>query len=211
MLAWVLDEAFAAGAERAVVVVSPAKPELVAAVRAMGDPRVTIAYQERQLGLAHAIVCAHAAEPCLVLLPDCLFLPEQPSARVAERLRQGADVALATELVGDEAVHRYGIVETAPGSTAAVRILEKPSPEQTTSRQAVAARYALSAWFVQRLPEYVAKRESEGGSAEIDLTGAIVAAMAEGRRVEAVPLKDGERRFDCGSPEGYERARQAIG
>jgi len=205
VLAWVLDEAFAAGCTSIVVVGSPFKADLAGWVAALDDPRVVMASQEEQRGLGHAIACSGIVDDVLVLLPDCLFHPCQPKLSL-----DGVDVALAVEEVSDEAVRQYGIAELTPGSDVIKRLLEKPSPSETSSRLAVAARYALSAWFMTFLSSNVSERLASGEAGEVDLTGAVVAAMAQGRVARAVKLGTCQRRYDCGSPEGYAQAQKVM-
>lgn len=207
VLQCVLDEATAAGCSRVAIVGCASKPELQVFT---AYPRIRLAQQARPGGLAHAVVSAGSKGPALVLLPDCVYLPASPSPRLVEAIRQGSDIAIAVEPVPEEKVGLYGIVESDPQHRI-TRILEKPEPQQTSGRLAVAARYGFSARFMSFLADWVVERDDPTSPVELDITAPIAAAIDEGYTAVAVPLEPGERRDDCGSPEGYAEAMRRHG
>ena len=203
---WGILEAEDAGAEKIRVVLSPEKEDLV---RYIGEDQsgVEVAFQFVADGLAPAIALAGASEPTLVILPDTIFFPDQPSRRIARALDEGFDIVLLTEIVASEDVRKFGII-LQDGNNSVREVLEKPHPEATSSRAAVAGRYGLSARMMEFLVQTLSSIEGE--SSEIPLTPIINLAIRNGFESIALPTLASERRFDCGSPEGYQLACEAI-
>lgn len=200
----VVEEARAAGATAVTIVSSPVKPELDQWASEHGD--VLLAHQLEQRGLAHAIAAALPVEGVvLVLLPDTVFHPVSPCPRLVAALAT-ADAVVATEEVSDSQVRLYGIVESQGGIVSS--ILEKPMPDQTESRRAVAARYGLGPRMLEILIEAV---ESFHGEGEIGLTEVLNRGISAGLRVVETSVPPGSTRLDCGSPEGYREALAILG
>lgn len=198
----VVQEARDAGADDVVIVNSPDKPLIDEAAAELG---VRVVYQHEMRGLGHAIAMAGAEDEALVLLGDCLFAGGAPSARMANIVAMGIDGAIAVESVPDEEVHLYGIADVdALGTITAIR--EKPRPEETESRYAVAGRYAFAPRFLAFLGDYVGQNLPHRSN-EITATEAIAAAIAAGMDFKAVALQPGQQRVDCGTPEEYAQAR----
>jgi UTP-glucose-1-phosphate uridylyltransferase len=203
ILARVAEEAREAGADEVVVVNSPDKPAIDEAAREV-DARVV--YQPVMRGLGHAIALGSNEQDALVLLGDCVFAGGPPTGRMANLLLMGLDGAIAVEEVPEEEVHRYGIAEIdAMGTITSIR--EKPRPDETDSRYAVAGRYAFSARFLAFLRDYVEHHLPRRDN-EINVTEAIAAAIAQGMEFKAVALQPGQQRVDCGTPEEYAEARR---
>jgi UTP--glucose-1-phosphate uridylyltransferase len=109
--------------------------------------------------------------------------------------------AVAVQEVAVEAVSRYGIVDgpqRADGLIDVSRVVEKPDPQSTPSRWAVAARYVIA-------PEVITELRSTAPdeSGEVQVADALNALLARGERVLAVPLARGERRHDIGTIDAY--------
>lgn len=207
VLQWAIDEALEATPNRVVVVSSPYKPDVNDYLGQLG-PDVETVLQFSADGLAPAIALASSDEPAIVILPDTLYHPNTPSTKIARALSEGFDIVLLTETVAPAVVGRYGIVETnLQGSIE--RVLEKPSPASTKSRQAVAGRYGLSARMLAFLLQTLESLEDE--EAEIQLTPILNLAIRNGFEAVALPNSTEERRYDCGSPEGYRLACEGIG
>ncbi len=204
VLEWVLLEGLEAGVDRTVVVVSPAKRDLLDFVAE--EPRVQSVTQGEATGLAPAVVLAGGLEPVLLLLPDTFYYPRSPTARLARALSRGYDIAIAVEPVPESDVGRYGIVEWTPENGRIARILEKPRPDETPSRWAIAGRFAISARTMDYVKGRVTEKTAEGINREIDLPPILSEAIGAGHTALAVPVEPGERRFDCGNPEGYRLA-----
>lgn len=138
--------------------------------------------------------------------------PPTPNARSAplRRLlethrRERADATVLTERIARENTRKYGILAPAvPLPDAPTEpfpladIVEKPAPELAPSTLAVAARWALNPTIFPFL-----RQASPGPDGEINLTDPVRALLAQGGRVWAVPLVDGEVRRDIGGWESY--------
>jgi UTP--glucose-1-phosphate uridylyltransferase len=189
-----------------------ADPELGA--NPLIDPRtgLQILYtrQAHPAGLGDAIRYGEGLggeDPVVVALGDTIIQPPlRPSRGIVSRLiaayeTHRAAAALAVEEVSSAAVSRYGIV--IPGRTDADAIevadlIEKPDPEQVSSRLAIAARYVLGPSVFAQL-----RHTEPDASGEVQLTDALRRVISAGERVVAVPLAAGERRHDIGTIEGY--------
>ena len=122
---------------------------------------------------------------------------------MAELLEKGIDGAVAVETTDDAGTRRYGIVEVDEWRGGVQRIWEKPGPEATASRWAVAGRYAFSRRLMAFLGEAVA---SYPGPGELGITPILNAALEVGFDLKAVALEPDTRRVDVGTPEEYEQA-----
>ena len=103
--------------------------------------------------------------------------------------------------VPEDRMHHYGIlvpeVATAEDSKLTA-ILEKPTPEQTSSRLAVSARYVFSPAIFAHI-----RATAPSASGEVYLTDAIAALIAAGAPVRAVRLGTDEQRYDIGNHLSY--------
>jgi len=165
--------------------------------------------QRRQLGLGHAILCAESfvgREPFVVALGDTI-LGVNAKARIVERMikvfeERNADAVIAFEEVPENEVHRYGIAApvdlTDPNVFQLANIVEKPSKEEAPSHLAVASRYV----FQPEIFEYL-KVTKPGKNDEIQLTDAIQAMIADGKKVYGVRVTPEEHRFDIGNYASY--------
>ncbi|MGI5818355.1 MAG: UTP--glucose-1-phosphate uridylyltransferase [Armatimonadota bacterium] len=160
-------------------------------------------------GLGDAVLCGAqfaGDQHVVVALGDCILTGPEPLQRlVAAHERHDAEISIVVQRVSDEGTKRYGII--APGDDLdetcfEIRdIVEKPGPEAAPSRYAVAARYVFS----PAIFGYLSGLEP-GLGAEIQLTDAIRAMIADGHRGIAVPLAEGEHRLDVGNHASYGRA-----
>ena len=136
VIQYILEEALDSGAERTVVVTSEAKPDLNRFLKAY-EPVPKLVFQPEPTGLAPAVFLAGLKDDAVVLLPDALYHPQTPSRQIARALAEGFDVVLFTETVKDAETRKYGIFEMSNGQP---RILEKPQPDETESRDAIGGR-----------------------------------------------------------------------
>lgn len=206
VIQWAIDEALDAHADSVAVISSPVKPDLNAYLEASPTP-LQVEMQFVADGLAPAIALAAIPEAALILLPDTLFFPATPSRRIARALSEGFDMVIVTQEVPDSLVSSYGIVESDEQGVP-VRILEKPLPTSTASRQAVAARYGLSARMMGFLLEALESLRDEPG--EIQLTPILNLAIRNGYSAITLALNHEEKRYDCGSQDGYRAAVEAL-
>ncbi|MEJ0062027.1 MAG: UTP--glucose-1-phosphate uridylyltransferase [Alphaproteobacteria bacterium] len=195
----IIDEAREAGIDRFVFVLSPGKeilprhfephPELEDTLRARGKKdvldflsaaalrpeQVEVVYQERPLGLGHAVLCANpyvGDRPFAVMLPDEITLgrPRCLEQMMQAYRRHGGNIIAATNVPRDQ-TNRYGILKLgAPeGQTAAIEgMIEKPRPDVAPSTSAIVGRYILQPRIFSHLA-----RTGQGAGGEIQLTDAM--------------------------------------
>ena len=167
--------------------------------------------QRVQKGLGDAIFCGEnfaGEQPFVVALGDSILGMNGRSRTLSKMIElfehRGASCVVAVEEVPREEVHHYGVIEPASsdeGEDGVLRVLnliEKPSVEEAPSNLAIAGRYVFSP-LIFDLIRYV-KPDKRG---EIQLTNAIQRLCEEGRRVLAVKLPPGEKRYDIGNFPSY--------
>ena len=179
------------------------------------DPSSIQFYYTRQAekrGLGDAISYGAkfaSGEHFAVLLGDCVIEGTEaggPLKRLVEaHIAHEAQISIVLQYVDLEATRRYGIIAPGPILDEDIfemaDIVEKPGPQETPGRFAVAARYVFS----PVLFEYITGL-APGVGGEIQLTDAIRAMLRDGHRGIGVPLREGERRLDVGNFESYSRA-----
>lgn len=227
VIQWGVEEAVAAGASAIVIVLSQGK-ELIAwhfdaapnlervlaergkhaaldAVRAtQGLAQFSYVYQDRPLGLGHAVLCAAAVvgdNPFMCLLPDDLSVATEP---VLRQLRHAWDELqtpiLALMRVTPDQISRYGcatIAESRGRLHRVTRMVEKPAPEDAESDLAIMGRYVLPPRVFERL-----RATGAGAGGEIQLTDGIAGLLDDGP-VWGVEFEG--RLADVGTPQGWLR------
>jgi UTP--glucose-1-phosphate uridylyltransferase len=225
LLQFAIDEAVAAGIERLVLVSHPDKrglrryleedADLAGALRRSGKTALAealertgvrdgietrFAWQERPLGLGHAVLCAVGEVldgPVAVLLPDDLIVPGCLADMVAAYDADRAGLMIAAAEVQRIEIGRYGAFRVAAqegNRLSATGLVEKPDPRTAPSCFAAVGRYILPPEIFGALAV-----TSPGSGGEVQLTDAID-ALVETQGLEGY-LYDGHR-FDCGAPEG---------
>src|SRR5439155_1238121 len=184
--------------------------------------RATVQYfytrQRQLLGLGHAVSCARSFvgnQPFVVALGDSI-IGMHAASDVVERMtrcyrEQHAAAVIAFEEVPLHEVSQYGIAQpkTEPATGDELfeiaDLVEKPSPRETPSTLAIAARYVLSPAIFDALAQ---TKRGKGG--EIQLTDAISVrnyfaevVLYEWDSVEIVLADDDRAKFDS----VYELAR----
>jgi len=167
--------------------------------------------QSEALGLGHAVLCAEPAvgnKPFAVILPDDLIYNKGGASCIQQMVdvfdkKQGS--VIGTQTVALTESDKYGMVAGPKLEDRLSRvdeIIEKPSPAEAPSDQAVVGRYILTPAILEKL-----KTTKRGAGNEIQLTDAI----AELRKSEEIYAYSFEgRRYDCGSKEGYLEANVEI-
>ncbi|MGE5372287.1 MAG: UTP--glucose-1-phosphate uridylyltransferase GalU [Solirubrobacterales bacterium] len=166
--------------------------------------------QKEQLGLGHAVYCAHNFihdEPFAVLLPDDIILGESPCiGQMIEAYRQTGTVIVAVMEVPNAETRRYGIVEPAEDPDQPVfrvkSLVEKPDPDRAPSNLAVIGRYILTPDILPILAI-----QSPGAGGEIQLTDALNTLAGQGR-VHAFRFSG--TRYDIGEKFGFLQATIEI-
>ena len=141
--------------------------------------RISYVYQEKQLGLGHAVLAARDAigeEPFAVILPDDLIWSDRPTiASMIEIFQKHGSSVVAVKEVPDTAVPSLGIVGHDPVDERLSRVMsmvEKPSLEEAPSNLAIVGRYVLTPQVIEALTEVRA-----GALGEIQLTDAIASLL----------------------------------
>lgn len=167
--------------------------------------------QSEAMGLGHAVLCAQPAvgnEPFAVILPDDLIINQNGQGcigQMAEIYEKHRGSVIGTQTVDISESDKYGMV-AGPKVTDNVfqvdEIVEKPSPAEAPSDQAVVGRYILTPAIFDKL-----ETTERGAGNEIQLTDAI----ADLRQTEDIFSYSFEgRRYDCGSKIGYLEANVEL-
>lgn len=231
VLQFAIDEAIDAGAERIIVVIHPdklairdyLKPDedyvgqlsacgktmLSAALAAVQVPETVdlmFAFQNRPLGLGHAVSCCSALVlpgPVGVILPDDVVMGDPCLTQMARSYISGHMVAAMTVTALD--APRYGIfrlLDAPTGRSIAVSsMVEKPKAGTEPSLLAAVGRYILDPVIFSTLLGI-----PRGTGGEIQLTDAIA---VDAVRIALTAFRFSGQRFDCGSHDGLIEAALA--
>jgi UTP--glucose-1-phosphate uridylyltransferase len=164
--------------------------------------------QRQQRGLGDAIMCGESfagEQPFIVALGDSIIGMNGQSqcvSRLAELfVTMHASCIVAVEEVPKDEVPHYGVIDPGEGEDDWVRVrnlVEKPAPENAPSNLAIAGRYAFSPLVFDML-----RRVAPDARGEIQLTDAIQLMCEEGKRVLALKLPRGQKRYDIGNFPSY--------
>ncbi len=164
--------------------------------------------QRMQRGLGDAVLCGEnfaGEEPFVVALGDSIIGLNAASRAVSQMAElfhaRRASCVLAVEEVPREETAHYGVIEPAEAEGDIFRVanlVEKPQPERAPSNLAIAGRYVFSPLIFDMI-----RRVQPDARGEIQLTDAIQLMCEEGRRVLALKLPAGERRYDIGNFASY--------
>ncbi len=185
------------------------KQDLVAQLNAVElNAKFFYTRQRLQRGLGDAVLCGEnfaGEEPFVVALGDSIIglnAGSKAVARMAELFtsRRASCVLAVEEVPPEETVH-YGIIEPADSEGDVFRVanlIEKPPPGRAPSNLAIAGRYIFSPLIFDMI-----RRVQPDARGEIQLTDAIQLMCEEGRRVLALKLPPGEKRYDIGNFASY--------
>jgi len=222
LLQWTLEEAAAAGIERAVVVTSPTKPAIAEFLAARPLDRLTTAVvvQPEPRGLGDAITCARAVvgtDHVAVMLPDNLFRASYPMRPVLDAHRRtGRPVVLLAEIHARDAATKgptgparcrlrsdglYDVLAVASKRPGAERFDPGNGPSALTPIGRMAFDGSVFDLFDSQ-------RRGLAPGAELDDVP-VLQALARSNRLVGVVLADDF--FDAGIPEGYRAALAAHG
>ncbi len=162
--------------------------------------------QKIPLGLGHAVLQVKniiGDEPFVIALPDEIFADVNPTRDVLEVWDQYNIPVILSMKVSEEDVSRYGIFEIGKWLDERVfevkGMVEKPSPSEAPSREAIIGRYVM-------VPEifHFLEKTPRGKGNEIQLTDAMEMLRRE-REFLGVEYRDGKR-FDVGNKVGVVEA-----
>jgi UTP--glucose-1-phosphate uridylyltransferase len=175
---------------------------------------LTYIRQSGPQGLADAIGLAEDfvdEQPFVVALGDSIVCEKEMGsllhAMVNAHIDNGVAATIAVQEVAAERVRQYSVVcpaEDADGQAVVLPvadIIDRPRPQETPSRLAVAARFVFSPEIFPAI-----RRTRPGRLAEVQLADAIRSLLQEGHKVQAVRLSSGQRWHDIGNFGGYFRA-----
>jgi UTP--glucose-1-phosphate uridylyltransferase len=164
-----------------------------------GAVEVVFAFQNKPLGLGHAIACARPLilpGPFGVILPDDVILGSPCLPGMARAYRGGHMIA-AME-VPDTETHRYGVFHTSGGGKGALvpatGLVEKPDAGSAPSRLVAIGRYILAASVFDTLDRM---HVAHGG--DMPLTDAI---NIDAARLPLTAFRFSGQRYDCGTLDG---------
>lgn len=144
-------------------------------------------------------------EPCLVLFGDDLIKWESSGAeQLVAAFEQKWTPIIALERVADKRVSSYGIVESRSeeGSLYEVsRFLEKPKPEETSSRLGVIWKYIITSEVFDYLESGAGSASKDG---EIRLADAFAKMVEEWWKIYGLEM-EGDR-YDTGDKFGFLKA-----
>ena len=170
--------------------------------------KVTIAIQNEQLGLGHAIFSAAdmvGDEPFAVILGDDLIKSKVPAIKqLIEAYDKTQSSIVGVQSVTEENISKYGIVEPMAASDKDKKLfklkdaIEKPSPKDAPSNKAILGRYVFTPELMPLLREL-----KPGAGNEIN----VVDAFDELLKTQDIYAFEFEgTRYDLGSMSGFVKA-----
>ena len=213
---YVVDEAFEAGIEEIIIVISEDKESIrqyfdksIGSIHSNESVRIKYVYQEEQLGLGHAIFCCSkeiGQEPFAVLLPDDIIHSRKGAiAQLLDVYNNLDSSVIAVQKVDPKFVSDYGIIKphfTDDNVIKVVGLVEKPAIDKAPSDLGIVGRYILTPEILESL-----SKVSPGALGEIQLTDAL-ADLINTEDLYAVQI-EGER-YDVGNPEGLLKASISL-
>jgi glucose-1-phosphate thymidylyltransferase len=208
----VLTAMAAGGADRAFVILSPAKWDLFRYLGSGEHLGLDLAYlcQETPLGMPHAIDLATpflAGRTAGLGMPDTIVAPPDCFAQLFE-FHEGTRADLSLGVFPTAEPQALAPVVTEPGSYRVLAILDKPADPPAANTWGIVV---WSPVFTELLHDYVAAalaRMAGGGCSgrELLLSEVFADAVTAGLRVHALAFDGGEF-HDIGKPVNLRRAR----
>ena len=214
LLQWTLEEAVAAGIERAVVVTSPDKPQIAEflATHPPMHPSTTLVVQPEPRGLGDALTRARSIardEAVAMMLPDNLFGPRTRVPAIGPVLDAYRHTGVSAVLIaaGGKWAGATGQAHCRPRSDGlwdVLSVAEKAPVEPSTLTPI--GRWVFDAAEFERF-ERLRAGLPPGGGTELDDVPVLQQLAAEGHLI-GVPLAGDF--FDVGQPGGYRDALAAL-
>lgn len=156
--------------------------------------------QAKPLGDGHAVLSAlpfiDQHEPVAVLFGDDIIYGEKPAiGELFETYYEHKKPVIAVQEVPHEQVHRYGVIdgpEVQKGVFDIQQFVEKPSPGEAPSNQAVIGRYVLTPEMYSILSE-----TKPGKDGEIRLADAFATYLKQDGKLFGKQFSG--KRYDCGN------------
>lgn len=238
LIQYAVEEAFAAGIERVVLVLSPGKQALVnhfqrqdslvrdleakgktdvltrLAASDLPDGRLLTVTQQEPLGLGHAVSCASHVldgEPFAVLLPDDLILADTPVLRQmiqAYNHNGRGGHMIAVQSVMPEDVDKYGIIDPGGPVDDRATVAIEGLVEKPAPADAPSTLAVIGRYILDPSIFRALAHQTPGAGGEIQLTDAIAAGIGS---MPVNGFRFAGTRFDCGNPAGFIRANIAFG
>ncbi len=184
------------------------KTELLDRVRSIaGKAHITYTRQAEALGLGHAILQAKPLvgdEPFAVILPDDIVDAAVPCMKqMVEQFEKMGSSIIGSEVVEGAAISNYGCLDCTvdplnPKLLDVKNLVEKPSPNEAPSQNAIIGRYILTPRVFEML-----ENVKPGVGGEIQLTDAIK-ALLQYERVYGFSYEG--KRHDAGDKLGFLKA-----
>ncbi len=185
------------------------KEKLLERVTRIRDKANIISIRQKQaLGLGHAVLSGLpivGKEPFAVLLGDEITMGFHGEPNVTSQLVNSFEdtgiSAISVMKVSDRDVSKYGIAEVqenAQGTFKVTSLIEKPKPNETTSRWALPGRYA----FDNRIMD-ILQNAKPGLNGEIQLTDSM-RVLCQDHGLNAMTFT--AQRYDAGDKLGYLQA-----
>ena len=210
---YLVSEAISAGIKEIIVVLSHVKNSIVEYFsnnyNTWKNVKIHLVYQEKQLGLGHAIKCAESycnKEPFAVLLGDDIYCPKKnedsPLKECIDAFKKCKCTVIGVQKVVDEHVNKYGIVDFGKKISKNLyrvkNVVEKPQIGKNPSNYAILGRYVFTPDIFKELNKTKADKTHE-----IQITSAIEKQVKK-NKVCAQIFKG--TRFDTGYALGYVKA-----
>lgn len=229
---YLVEEAVASGIEEVILVISPrkleilkyfnvnnelehqltksGKVELLHKVKATNTlVKITIAIQNEQLGLGHAIFTAAdmvGEEPFGVILGDDLIHSKVPALKqLIDVYDKTGSSVLGVQSIPQDHIHKYGVMipkneEDASKDLFSIKgAVEKPLAKDAPSDKAILGRYVFTPELMPLL-----RTLKPGAGNEINVVDAFEKLIALGQEILAFTFEG--QRYDLGSIEGFVKA-----
>jgi UDP-N-acetylglucosamine diphosphorylase/glucosamine-1-phosphate N-acetyltransferase len=211
MVVYVVEAAVQIAGKAVVVVVGNQAEEVRRVVSRAAE--VAFAFQERQLGTGHAVICAlpqlpAASEEIMVLCGDVpLITAATLKTLVADHLRAGHDATLlAVDLNHPQG---YGRILTAPdGRVSGIVEEADATDEQRRIRTVNSGIYCISRRFLEEALPQLTRDNAQG---EFYLTDIIRFGYKSGRKVGATWAHDPDEIVGINTPEDLARVEAILG
>jgi UTP--glucose-1-phosphate uridylyltransferase len=181
------------------------KRDILAVLKYVSDlANIHFIRQKRQRGLADAIYQGKTFigdDPFVVLLGDTILDSKLPSGdlrKMIDLYESSGKSVVAVEEVDKKLVSRYGIIdgkETKKGIFEVNNLVEKPNPDESPSRLAIASRYVFAPGIFNLI-----EKTKPGKNGEIQITDTMRYLAEIG---ELLAVKISGRRYDIGDKIDY--------